>query len=121
MLKRIVIMLMLVLLLGGAFWQHAYINGLFDEMQTLAAKVQADPGRAAAPTARLNGLWQQNRGILACLLQHEDLESIQMELLELTALVESGQSEAVITSAARLCHYLAHIPESDRICPENIL
>ena len=69
----------------------------------------------------LTASWDQAQAALSSLLQHEEIDNIKAEMLGLAALVDTDDRDDFFVTSARLQYYLEHIPNTDRICLENIL
>ena len=124
MLKKIMIFAMFILLILGALLQNAYLEETFASLSSQVAAVEEafTAGDHSAARSRMDELidsWDQAQA--ASLLQHEEIDNIKAEMLGLAALVDTDDRDDFFVTSARLQYYLEHIPNTDRICLENIL
>ncbi len=126
MLKKIMIFAMFILLILGALLQNAYLEETFASLSSQVAAVEeaftaGDHSAARSRMDELTASWDQAQAALSSLLQHEEIDNIKAEMLGLAALVDTDDRDDFFVTSARLQYYLEHIPNTDRICLENIL
>lgn len=125
MAKRIAIIVLLIIILGGALWQHLYISGATDKLASDLEKVN-EALNAEDFSVALDGAqafkenWEKEKHLFETLFEHEEVDLISASSARLQQLcAESNKSEALAETAETL-YYIKHIHEIDTVKWENI-
>lgn len=125
MAKRIAIIVLLIIILGGSLWQHIYVTDATEKLASNLDKINEALTAEDFSTA-LNGAqsfkenWEKEKHLFETLFEHEEVDLISastVRLLEMCA--QSNKSEA-LAEAAETLYYIQHIHEIDSVKWENI-
>ena len=126
MVRKVIIILLLLALLGGAYLQSSYINSTVDELLLLTGEVETAfyAGDMAGAERALDALlqcWEGHENPMSMLLEHAEVDHIHEEMGTLGANVTAGVTEEIPAALTRLKYYLAHLVDMDAIKLANIL
>jgi len=125
MAKRITIIVLLIMILGGALWQHIYVtnatNTLADKLNQINDALVAEDFSSAHEKANMfKDIWEKEKPGFETLFDHEEVDLISASTARLQQhCTESNKSEALAEMAETL-YYIRHIHEIDSIKWENI-
>ncbi len=125
MAKRIAIVALLIIILGGALWQHIYISGSTKELANFLNQINDALVAEDYPTALKNAqtfkdAWGKEKHFFETLFEHEEVDMISASTARLLQLcAEENKSEALAETAETL-YYIHHIYEIDSVKWENI-
>jgi hypothetical protein len=125
MAKRIAIIVLLIIILGGSLWQHIYISDATEELaenlnQINDALIAEDYSSALQGAQEFKEKWEKEKHLFETLFEHEEVDLISASTARLEQLcAESNKSEALAETAETL-YYINHIHEIDTVKWENI-
>jgi predicted Holliday junction resolvase-like endonuclease len=125
MAKRIAIIVLLIIIFGGALWQHIYISGATDKLASQLDKINdalntEDFSTALNRAQTFKENWEKEKHLFETLFEHEEVDLISASTARLQQLcAESNKSEALAETAETL-YYIKHIHEIDSVKWENI-
>ncbi len=125
MAKRLTIITLLIIILGGALWQHIYVTNATNELadklnQINDALVAEDFSSALKKAQTFKDIWEKEKHVFETLFEHEEVDLISASTARLQQLcAQSNKSEALAEMAETL-YYIHHIHEIDSIKWENI-
>ncbi len=123
--KKITIAVLLILILGGAIWQHIYITGatekLTEELSLVSESLKSEDYDKALKTAETFAEnWEKEKHLYETLFEHEEIDMISERTQRMVELCYAkDQGEALAETAATL-YYIRHIHQIDSIKWENI-
>lgn len=123
--KKIAIGVLFALLLGGAFWQSAYIDGatgrlsqLLEAVRQAAEKDDMTQALRAADTFRQ--AWNEEKRLYEALIDHEDLDLISAAAERMRSYCATRYRQGALAETQALLFYVRHLRDVDSIRWENI-
>lgn len=114
-----------VTVLGGILFNIGIArmsDGLTEDCDAIAYAVAAQNYAAAGEnTARFAARLEKGKGTLASIINHEDLEKIELCLSELSAYVAAENKTEAEVRCKKLARLLERLPENYAVRAENIL
>lgn len=124
--KTICFVLVVLLLAGGAFFQHQYIKtttqSLIDKSKEIAALVERNDLRVAKEAAAaLQTQWQTELPALSTILDHEYIDEVSEQIKILVSELAVKNFQELPSCVSSLTHSLEIINHFETINLENIL
>ncbi len=95
--------------------------GISHQLDTLEEKVRSGQWeQAEALYAVLSKSWKQSRVIWSTLIDHFEIDSINIELAELGSYIETGERSDALSKIASLKILVDHIPEKEAFTLSNV-
>lgn len=69
---------------------------------------------------QINDDWMAVKGIWAALVDHEEIDNINITLFRLETLIKTEDVSASLSEAAALKKYVSHIPDKEKLSIENV-
>lgn len=125
MVKKITICVLLVLIIGGAVWQHIYVTDATEQLkndleQVINALHDDDIQSAAAASQAFSDNWEKEKGLYETLFKHEEVDLISSGTARLTELCAQGNKSEALAETAETLYYINHIHDIDSVKFENI-
>lgn len=126
MAKKISIVVLFVLLIGGAWWQNVYITGTAEKLGALLSSVEQaledeDMHQAIDISNAFHESWEKEKQCFEALLNHDDIDMISATSARLRSFCATGYREYALAEAKALQFYIRHLSDLDSIRWENIL
>jgi len=123
--KHIVLFALLLLMIGGAIWQSAYIDHATDELtgsleQVQTALMQGDADLAAQKANEFNALWEKEKSTYEALFEHKEVDTISAKARSIMGLCTQGTIPEALSLVDETLLYLDHIHAIDGVSWENI-
>ncbi len=125
MAKKITLAVLIVLLLGGAWWQNAFINGATERLTAPLAKVRKalekedfDEAHAAAET--FLAMWEKEKQTYEALFDHDDIDMISAIAKRMKSYCSTRFGQAALAETHALLFYINHLRDIDNLGWENI-
>ncbi len=125
MAKRIAIIVLLIIILGGSLWQHIYVTGATEKLASDLDKVNealiAEDFSAAiiaAQTFKEN--WEKEKHLFETLFEHEEVDLISASSARLQQMCAQGNKSEALAETAETLYFIRHIHEIDSVKWENI-
>ena len=123
--KNWFIAIVFILLIGFAAFQSIYLSHVTEDLLAVSQQAQAayysDQSEKAMDTSQsLLLLWEQYKPALTRLIDHGELDDIQIELLNLLSDMSAGNDQQIPATFARLDYSIAHIGQIDAFGLGNI-
>lgn len=112
--------LLLLGIVGTGLWCRGAVADHCRRIETLAARVQADPGDQAALDEALE-LWKDRIPFLSTLLNHELLEQVGVGLSRAQSCLSSGDRAGCLEQLQAVLYLLDDIREYDDMNWKNLL
>ena len=125
MAKKISIAVLFVLLIGGAWWQNAYITGTAEKLGALLTSIEQaleneDMQQAASAADAFHASWENEKQRFEALLDHGDIDMISAASERLRSYCATGYRENALAETKALQFYIRHLSDLDSISWENI-
>ena len=125
MAKRISIILLLIIIFGGALWQHIYVTGATEKLASDLEKVNealiADDILAAIDAVQtFKENWEKEKQLFETLFEHEEVDLISASSARLQQMCAEGNKSEAIAETAVTLYYIHHIHDIDSVTWENI-
>lgn len=65
--------------------------------------------------------WSKMKGIWSSLIDHQEIDNIDITLSRLQMMIEIEDTSALIPEAAALRKIISHIPEKEKLTLDNLL
>lgn len=83
------------------------------------AKIE-DWGQAQTNLKKVNDIWSDVKGTWSALIDHQEIDNIDVTLSRLEMLVQSKEVPSSLSEAAALRKYIGHIPAKEKLDIENL-
>ena len=125
MAKRIAIIVLLIIILGGALWQHIYVTDATEKLASDLEKVNealiADDFLAAIDAAKtFKDNWEKEKQLFETLFEHEEVDLISASSARLQQMCAVGNKPEALAETAETLYYIHHIHNIDSVTWENI-
>lgn len=80
-----------------------------------------DWSKAYKTISELNDKWEKTTDIWALVINHHEIDSIEISLKDTTSYIKSKDKKMALASISSLKHYVGHIPEIEKASLKNIL
>lgn len=125
MAKKISICVLFVLLVGGAWWQNAYITGTAEKLGALLNSVEQaleseDMRQAVSAADIFYESWGNEKQCFEALLDHNGIDMISATSARLRSFCSTGYREGALAETKALQFYIRHLSDLDSIGWENI-
>ena len=71
--------------------------------------------------SELNNKWEKTTDLWALIINHHEIDSIEISLKDTTSFIKSKDKKMALASISSLKHYVGHIPEIEKASLKNIL
>lgn len=120
------ILLILVILIGFSLWTQSYLDKTAEKMLSPLKNVEAsitknDWNTATKNIKLLKNTWESNKHKWEILLDHHEIDMIDMSLSKVVKLVELKDSLQVLPELSELRLLIAHIPDKESLSLSNVL
>ena len=117
--KRIVLLLLLALIIGGALLQNIYINktatSLVNDLETIKNLLnKEDYQKAISEADEFVVSWEKEKKIFEALFEHKEIDIISATAKSIQSLCESNEKAHALSEIAAITYYFNHIMEIDR-------
>ncbi len=125
MAKKITIAVLLALIIGGAFLQHAYVTGATDELKNDLKRVgealQTDNfEKALAASQTFSQNWEKEKRLYEMLFKHDEIDLISSSAARLSEYCAQRSKPEALAETAETLYYIRHIHAIDSVSFENI-
>ena len=125
MVKKIALGVLIVLLLGGAWWQNTYIKGATERLTTLLGDVQRaldedDFDAAVVAADEFSAQWKKEKQVYEALIDHDDIDLISATTARMKSYCDTRFREGALAETHALLFYVRHLKDIDTIGWENI-
>lgn len=125
MVKKIVLAILLLLVVGGSVLQNIYINNSTDELTADLEKVKAalesdDLSAAAAAADIFNSKWEEKKNSFEAFFEHKEVDSISSSAKSLQSYCHTGSKEEALANVSSAMFYVEHIKDIDKLGWENV-
>jgi len=123
--KRIAMIALLVLVLGGALLQSLYIGSTTDDLLggLDAIKTALDIGDTPASIKAADTFcdrWNKEKKMYETLFEHDEVDIISATAKSIQSYCVSGDTAHALADIAAVRYYIDHIRELDRLAWKNI-
>ncbi len=123
--KNIALLVLLLLMLGGAVWQSVYIGQVTDDLtvsleQVRVALKQKDAELALQKANEFNAHWEKEKSTYEALFEHKEVDTISAKSSSLTGLCTEDTVPEALSLVDEIVFYLDHIHAIDCMSWENI-
>lgn len=120
----LVILIALVLLSG--FYTHKLLRDDSDRLvksidEIIESSGSGDWERSSETIRRMSSDWGKMKGIWSSLIDHQEIDNIDITLSRLQMLIEIKDTSALMPEAAALRKIISHIPEKEKLTLDNLL
>ena len=124
--KKILMLILLALMLGGAVWQGVFINASTDSLtgqleQVIDALNQNDTEKAAQAADDFDTAWQSQKFAYEALFEHKEVDIISASSKKLPSLCKPISIPEALATAQEILFYIEHVRDIDAVGWENIL
>ena len=115
----------LVVILAACIGVWCYLRdsaeGVCMQLSAVEAALAAEDWEAAeSALARVEAEWQELAPRWAMLIDHHEMEDVEISLVDLKSAVRRREKQEALKEAAELEYFLLHTPEAERPAWENI-
>lgn len=71
--------------------------------------------------AELNSKWEKTTDLWALVINHHEIDSIEISLRDTTSFIKTKDKKMTLASISSLKHYVGHIPDIEKASLKNIL
>jgi len=119
-------LLILVILIGFSLWTESYLDKTAGKMLFSLKNVEAniiknDWNTATKNIKLLKNTWATNKHKWEILLDHQEIDMIDMSLSKVVKLVELKETLQVLPELSELRLLIAHIPDKESLRLSNVL
>ncbi len=123
--KRIVLIILLLLMLGGALLQNIYVTHaagkLINELSAIKeALFKEDYDNAKEAADEFVYSWKKEKKMFEALFEHKEIDIISATANSIQSLCVSEEKTHALSEIASVNYYFAHLIEIDRVDWENI-
>lgn len=123
--KRIALLLLLALILGGALMQNIYVTNtsedLINDLEIIKKTLDKDDYDSAMSAADEFALsWDKEKKTFEALFEHKEIDIISATSNSILSLCKSKEKAHALSEIASVMYYFEHLIEIDRIDWENI-
>ena len=113
-------------LVGGGIWFNYSIDAVADELITECEEITelidtGDFETAAKGIAEIKEYVDKKKIVLASIINHENIDEIELCISELEGYTESGILAEARVRCKKLQHLLKHLPANYKVKAQNIL
>jgi len=124
--KKIALLVLLVLILGGALLQNNYVNNatksLVNNIENIKSALDKEDYESAISAAEeFSSSWKEDKKIFEALFEHKEIDIISATAKSIQSLCESEEKVHALSEIASITYYFNHIREIDCVGWENIL
>ncbi len=114
-----------LLMLIVSFYTINYLEKTADDMADALIKIEKAVREQAWMDADsyvkdLRKTWEHNRSYWAVLIDHEEVDNIELSLTHVTSYIKAADAREALAEISGLLLFLKHIPQSERLTLENI-
>lgn len=125
MVKKIILAVLLLLVIGGSVLQNIYINNATDELMADLEKVRSaleadDIPSAAAAADVFSSKWEEKKSSFEALFEHKEVDSISSSAKSLQSYCHTGEKEQALANVAAALFFVEHIKDIDTLSWENV-
>lgn len=95
------------------------LGNAIEEIQSFARDGKWD--KAISTFDRLVSDWEKIKGVWSSLIDHQEIDNIDVTLSRLKPLLEKGDASSALSEASALNKYIKHIPEREKLSIDNLL
>lgn len=119
------IIILLLLIFGISLFSQQKLRRdsilLSQSIEKIEKSIEAEDWHLAKNTLKqINNDWMSVKGIWAALIDHEEIDNIDVTLIRLETLVKTEDISASLSEAAALKKFINHIPIKEKLSFENI-
>lgn len=123
--KRIVLLLLLALILGGALMQNIYVTNvardLIDDLEIIKMALEKeDYNNAISLADNFIISWEKEKKTFEALFEHKEIDIISATVNSIQSLCESKEQAHALSEIASVTYYFKHLIEIDSVDWENI-
>ncbi len=119
-----IIVISSVIIIAGVFAQQI----LFQDSEKIVQSVKkAEEGikkknweQAESQIDHIIKQWEGTKGIWSALLDHQEIDNIDVSIFRLQALVRSKDNASALQEAAALKEFVGHIPNKEKLLLDNV-
>ncbi|HOQ06449.1 MAG TPA: DUF4363 family protein [Clostridiales bacterium] len=126
MTRMVVLMVIItVLIIISGLFAHQLLRHHSGQLERNIEAVQNDIGAekwdsAAEVLDRIKNDWESIKKTWSVLIDHEEIDSIDVTITRLEALLDAKDSASALSEAAALRRLVTHIPEREKLSLENL-
>lgn len=119
------IFILVVIIIGASLYTGSLYNNSSNQLEELISNMEisiksGDWKKTDSEMKKISKRWHQIEGTWATLLDHFEIDNIEISLLRLSKYIESQDSSLTLSEAAALKQYIRHIPEKESLDWKNI-
>lgn len=119
------ISILLISLIVAGVWSYQGIETtakeLLSHLNSIETSVKSERWREAeAAMLGLQGRWERVKGLWSTLLNHQEIDNIELSLSRLDSLIASKNTALIPPEVAALRLFIRHIPEKEAFTLRNI-
>lgn len=123
--KNIALIVLLLLMLGGAICQNIYISSTTATLtesleQIMTALEQGNIEKAAQIADEFNALWQKEKNTYEALFEHKEVDTISSAAGTIKTFCTANRIPDALSQADQVLFYIEHIHAIDCVGWENI-
>lgn len=125
MAKRIAIIVLLIIILGGALWQHIYVTDATEKLASNLDKINEaltveDFSAALDGAQSFKENWEKEKPLFETLFEHEEVDLISASTVRLLQMCAQDNKSEALAETAETLYYIHHIHDIDSVKWENI-
>lgn len=121
----LIIVLIIILLIVGAWGLYAWLLHFSAELAAGTAEIYSELSRDSALSltdiTELRDSWQSKEKLLRCLLDHDDITAISLRMLRTEEWLKQDKSAEAAIELRELQHLLYYLPKTQGLGLEGIL
>ncbi|MDD5018021.1 MAG: DUF4363 family protein [Eubacteriales bacterium] len=123
--KKIALVLLLILMLGGALLQNIYVSKataeLTGDLEKITSALNAGNHQSAVSAAdTFSANWEKEKPVFEALFEHDEVDIISATAKSIQSLCISNETADALSEIAAASYYIDHIMEINSIRLENI-
>ncbi len=122
----IVAMLILTVMIGGAYYYVRWLNNTVDELNESLRAMDVyvfteDWSSCRITMEGLNDQWVTTYQKLSFFMHHQELDAVNQTVYELNRCIEIKNKDLFLVRNKKLQELLMRLPTGEKLCVENIL
>ena len=123
--KHIAMVVLMLLVIGGALLQNIYINGaterLIDHLDDIKTALEKEDTSVSVDAANtFCNLWDKEKSMYEMLFEHDEVDIISATVSSIRSYCISGDTAHALADIAATTYYIEHIQQMDNLHCHNI-
>ncbi len=120
------LVILTALVLFSGLYTHKLLHDDSDRLvrtidEIIESSRSGDWKRSSDGIRRMSSDWSKMKGIWSSLIDHQEIDNIDITLSRLQMMIEIEDTSALIPEAAALRKIISHIPEKEKLTLDNLL